>query len=279
MSRRPSIEIRELFQTLKSAALLGNGSSFALWRARLSKRCLPVFSSTTSSSSSPPSYPLILWPVTVLWRWFRRASWNTKTWGLPSTIIAVWVRLIRIHTVLLIVNHSVWQTLNGCQHWIQSLFHWWLGTIGMWIIRTFNNTTVNCHNKIPRHDINLGPHLCLNAPCHGKGSGAQSRQSLLKSGFTRSETGNFGHQACNLSILMWPNKFWILDIWDSNWVIWNPMAWLRLVWIWKLISGWLDIPLKLFNLRSLGTIGMVQTFGKIHKLLNAATCLLVNLLD
>ena len=79
----------------------------------------------------------------------------------------------------------------------------------MWIIRTFNNTTVNCHNKIPRHDINLGPHLCLNAPCHGKGSGAQSRQSLLKSGFTRSETGNFGHQAVDFSILMTKQ---ILDI-------------------------------------------------------------------
>ena len=55
MSRRPNIRIRVFFQTLKSAALLGNGSNFALWRARLSTRSLSVFSSTTNSSPSPPS--------------------------------------------------------------------------------------------------------------------------------------------------------------------------------------------------------------------------------
>ena len=77
MSRRPNIKIMGFFQILKLAALLCNGSSFALWRARLSTISLSVFSSTSSSS------PLILWPVTVLRRWCRRANCNPKTWRLP----------------------------------------------------------------------------------------------------------------------------------------------------------------------------------------------------
>ena len=55
MSRSPNIKIRVFFQTLKSAALLGNGSNLVPWRARLSTRSLSIFSSTTKSPSSPLS--------------------------------------------------------------------------------------------------------------------------------------------------------------------------------------------------------------------------------